>query len=257
MVALRAFVDAHPTPHPNTGNREPIYYFRGSGSGSLQHHALVDPPPKVDEALLEEMRVAGVLDIDYTNGMWALTPTQEGRRLIADLDRIESREPVADVSPLAAALSAQAESDNKLAWPSVRPVLAAIRGYWEAGGFSEHGVQLPAILEALPDKHLGLFGVTIRGLVEAGYLNETSGLSAGGMPAEVALTERAHAVLDGWPGAPPVELGENLLAVLAKAIAEEPDPAKKSRLQRLAGTIRDVGVDAAGDILVRVLMGGV
>ncbi len=255
LVALRAFVDAHPKPHPGTGGREPIYYFMHSGGGTLQHHALPDPP-KVDQALLEEMHLEGLLDIDYREHTWALTPTPQGRRLIEQHDRVENREPVADVGPIAVALSAQADSDNKLAWPAVRPVLAAIRGYWESGGFSQYGVQVPALLEALPEEHLGLFRVTIRGLVEAGYLNETASLSANDMPAEVAITERAHALLDGWPGAPPDELVQNPLAVLATAISEEPDPVKKSRLERLAGTIRDVGVDAAGEILGKVLMGG-
>ncbi len=256
IAALRAFVDAHPTPHPGTGDREPIYYFIHSGGGTLQHHALLDPAPKVDQALLEEMHLAGLLDIDYSQGTWALTPTPEGRKLIEYLDRVDNREPVADVAPIAEALAAQADSPNKLAWPAVRPVLAAIRVYWEAGGFSQHGVQTPALLDALPDEHQGLFGVTMRRLVEGGYLYETPGLAANGIPAEVAITERAHTVLDGWPGAPPDELVQNLLAVLAAAIAEEPDPASKSRLERLAGTIRDVGVEAAGDILVRVMMGG-
>jgi hypothetical protein len=257
IAALRALVEAHPTPDPNTGDREPIYYFIHSGGGTLQHHALADPGPKVDQALLEEMHLEGVLDIDYREHTWALTPTPQGRRLIEQHDRVEDREPVAEVEPIAEALVAQSVSANKLAWPAVRPVLAAIRAYWEAGGFSPYGVQVPALLEALPEEHLGLFGVTIRRLVEAGYLNETPGLSANGIPAEVSITERAHTVLDGWPGAPPDELVQNLLAVLTAAIAEESDPARKTRLQRLAGTIREVGVDAAGEILVKVLMGGI
>jgi hypothetical protein len=53
------------------------------------------------------------------------------------------------------------------------------------------------------------------------------------VPAEVALTERAHSVLDGWPGATPFDLAENLMAVLKDELASETDPTQRGRLERL------------------------
>ena len=76
------------------------------------------------------------------------------------------------------------------------------------------------------------------------------------MPAEVAITERAHTVLDAWPGAAPDELVENILAVLAAAIATEADPVRKRRLERLAGTIKEVGVEITAEVVSKVLLGG-
>ncbi|MEK6275535.1 MAG: hypothetical protein AABM30_09375 [Actinomycetota bacterium] len=257
LATLRAFVKAHAQPHPSTEDREPIFYFIHSGGGTLQHHALDDPPPKVDEALLEEMRDLGVIDIDYSQGTWKLTPTPEGRRTVEAQDRIESRGPIADITPLAAAVSAQANSANKLAWPAVRPVLAELRSYWEAGGFSSHGIQLPALANVLPEEHQPLFSATVRSLVDGDYLRPTNDFSAFEMPAEVVLTTRAHTVLDGWPGAAPDELFENLVAVLAAAIASEPDPVRKKRLERLAGTIKEVGVEVTAEVVSKVLLGGV
>ena len=100
LATLRAFVSAHAQPHPTTGDREPIFYFKYLGGAELQHHALPDPPPKVDEALLEEMRDLGLLDIEYQQHDWKLTPTTEARRVVQEQDRIENRAPVADVVPL-------------------------------------------------------------------------------------------------------------------------------------------------------------
>ncbi len=264
LVVLRALVEAHAQAHPRTGAREPILYSRAIGGSSLNHHALDEPPPKVDDALLEEMQLQGMIDIDYLQHSWNLVPTALGRRIIQEQDRISSEEPVADVTPLVTATAAQAEAGNKFAWPAVRPVLAALRRYWEEAGFSEHGVQVLPLIDALPDEQHVLFAATLRELVAGEYLVATSTLGASlsndlgqsfSVPTEVAVTERAHTVLDGWPGAGPEELVENLLAVLLTAAATETDPARKGRLERLIETIREVGVATAGEVLSKVLLG--
>jgi hypothetical protein len=256
LATLRSFVKAHAQPHPSTKGREPIFYFHHSGGGTLAHHALPDPPPHVDDALLEEMHDEGLLDIEYGQGNWKLTPTPAGREVIQQQDRIAGRARVANIAPLIEALSAQADSDNKLTWPVVRPILATIRGFWEAGGYSSHGLPLRTVFDALPDEHHEMFATTVRSLIEGDYLRGTPGLVALDLPAEVVITKRAHVLLDGWPGAEPSELGENLLAVLAAAIATETDPDRRGRLQRWADTARDVGVSAAGELLARTLAGG-
>lgn len=255
LVVLSALVEAHAQPHPNTGGREPIMYLKFMGGAGLKHHAL-DDPPAVDDALLEELAYQGYLDIDYRQHNWNLTPTASARELVEQHQRVLSLEPVADVQPLLDAVAAQAETSNKLAWPAVRPVLAALRQHWEAGGFSSQGVALPAIFAALPKEHEGLFTATIRALVGGDYLLRTTDLSANDMPAEVAFSDRAHAVLDGWPGAAPEELVENLLAILSATAASEKDPGRKRRLEGFAETVRELGVATAGDVLARALAGG-
>jgi hypothetical protein len=255
LVVLAAFVEAHATPLPRGGGREPIMYFRHFGGTELQHHALAEVHD-VDDALLEELHMQGYLDIDYREHNWNLTPTAACRQLVEQHQRILSLDPVADPQPVLDALAAQAESDNKLAWPAVRPVLAALRAYWEAGGFSPHGVQLPALLKVVPEEHEGLFIATVRALVGGDYLLATTDLIANEVPAEVAFSDRAHAVVDGWPGAAPDELVENLLAVVVAAASSEKDPTRKRRLEGLVESVRELGVATAGDLLARAFAGG-
>ena len=257
LEVLRALVEAHDQPDPRTNAREPIWYFKTMQGASVKHHGFGDSPPgDVDEALLMELHGQGLLDIDYSlQGDLKLTPSPDGRRVVAEKRRVESLEPSADVAGIVDAVAEQAEATNKLAWPAVRPVLLALRDYWEAGGFSPYGIQVPALVNALPDENQSLFAATLRALVAGDYLRPTTSLGALDLPAEVELTERAHTVLDGWPGAAPTELVENLLAVLAAEEAAETDPVRKNRLKALAKTVKDLGVNTAGEVLAKVLVG--
>ena len=98
LAILRAFVSAHAQPHPNTGDREPIMYLRYIGGSGVEHHALEERPSGVDEALLEDMHAKGLISIDYREHTWSITPTAFGRSVVEESDRIESREPIAEVS---------------------------------------------------------------------------------------------------------------------------------------------------------------
>jgi hypothetical protein len=265
LEVLRAFVEAHAQLDQRTGGREPIMYIRHMGGSSLQHHALSECPAGVDNALLEDMHAKGLISIDYREHNWHITPTPLGRSVIEEDARIKSRDLVGPIEPLVEALSRQAQTDNPLAWPAVRPVLAALRSYWQSGGFSQHGIQLLAVREALPGELTQLFDATIRALVDGGYLAPMGVLGGSitdesgrvsDIPGEVAITEKAHTILDGWPGAAPEELVENLLAVLAVTAAEEPDPSRKRRLQQLGETIREVGVSVTSEVLAKVITGG-
>ena len=265
MALLRVLVDAHGMP-AHDGTREPIMFlpFRNG----LHHHALPEEIPYVDDAMVSELQAKGLIDLNYTGSNTILiTPTPLGRSLVAAEDRARVDEPMADISGIVMALVDQKEASNPLAWPAVRPVLAALRDHWHAAGFSEHGIQLLPVARALPSDELApLFGATIRSLVAAGYLEDSS-LSATlsddetglrvRFPLEVALTERAHAILDGWAGAPASELVENLLIVLAQTAAAEEDPARKRRLEGLATAIRDLGISVTSDVIAKVITGGV
>jgi hypothetical protein len=225
------------------------------GGADLHHHALPDPVPKCDQAVLQELAYQGLLDIDYREHQWNLVPAPAGRTIIDQQKRVENLEPVADVNRLAEAVREQGASTNKLGWPAVRPVLAALREYWESGGFSSRGIQIPALVDSLPEHDRDLFAATVRVLIENDYLRSTGDLAVFGLPAEVVLTDRTSRILDGWPGAAPDELVENLLAVLARAAASEADPARRSRLERFAETVREIGVSTVGEVLAKVMMG--
>lgn len=257
FTVLREMVEAHNVVHPNTQQREPILYLRYLGGARLQHHGFPDGEvPEVDEALLEEMHAQGMVSIDYRDSSWLITPTAEARQLVARLARLEDIEPVADVAPIVAAVEQQAGMLEPLSWPAVRPVLLALRKYWEAGGYSVDGLALAAILEGMPKEREGLFIATLRELLDSEYVVCTSPLMMNsGAPAEVAFTDRTRTALAGWPGAEPRELVENLLAVLLAEAEGESDEPRKRRLLRVAETIRELGVGTASDILARVITG--
>ncbi len=211
------------------------------------------------------MHTKGFITIDYLEHSWKITPTHFGRTVVQEGDRAASRELIADIDPLVDALSLQLRTENPLAWPAVRPVLLALRDYWQAGGFPQDGVQLLAIYEALPDEHGPLFVTTIRALQDGGYLAEAGVLGGvatdhlgrrSHLAAEVTITEKARTVIDGWPGAAPEELVENLLAVLSAAAADEPDPGRKRRLETLAEAIKEVGVSVTSEVIAKVITGG-
>lgn len=255
---LRAFVEAHEVPLERTGTREPILYLKYLGGADLQHHAFeAEPFATVDDALLEEMHGDRLIDIDYRENSWLIVPTPEGRSVIEAVDRVESLTPVAEVGSIVEAISAQSESSNKLAWPMVRPVLLGIKRYWEEGGFSEHGVALAPLVNSIPEDQRPLFSATVRSLNKAAYLRPTTELAIEGIPAEVDITDKAHAVLDGWPGAAPEDLFENLVAVLRSEMETTASPQQKKKLEKVLESVREVGVATVGEVLAKVATGGI
>jgi hypothetical protein len=212
--------------------------------------------PPYDEAALNELRSQGLITWTGSGGSYQVTPTQAGREAVAALERIRNEEPVADLAPVLAALAGQAAAANALAWPAVRPVLQSLSDYWATAGYSPHGIQLTAIRSACHNGHVGLFAATVRALAEGGYLEQVGALGFPDMPAEVRLTDRARAVLDGWPGAEPADLVENLLAVLAERAQREPDPSQKRHLQVVLETLKELGVSVTSEVLAKVISGG-
>jgi hypothetical protein len=255
---LVALIRAHAEPSAGGGAREPIYFVKFIGGTRLEHPALgPENTPAYDEAALEELRSQGLISFDDSRrGAIAITPTAEGREAVEQYERLQITEPVADLSPLLIALHAQAASENPFAWPAVRPLLHALRDYWVAGGFSSHGIQLPAVVQACPDHQVALFAATIRTLIEGDYLRQVGTLGTSHTAAEVKLTDRARAVLDGWPLVEPSDLAQNLLAVLTERVESESDPTRKRRLHQLLNTVEKLGISVTGEILAKVITGG-
>jgi hypothetical protein len=256
IALLAALVHAHDQP-TGDGRREPILFVQLLGGPVLQHPGLTrETLPPYDEAALNELRAQGLISWTGSGGSYQITPTPAGRNTVAALERIRNEEPVADLAPPLAAVAVQAGAANALAWPAVRPVLQSLSDYWASGGYSSHGIQLAALRSACPDERIGLLAATIRALVEGGYLESVGGLEFLDMPAEAKLTDRARAVLDGWPGAEPADLVENLLAVLAERAQAEPDPSQKRRLQVVLDTLKELGVSVTSELLAKVITGG-
>jgi hypothetical protein len=256
LPVLAALVKAHAAPLPQTGTREPIYFMELGGGSEIQHHALGDDVPDFDKTVLEELHGQGLLLVEYHDHTMKIVPTPEGRRVAEQYERAQSEHPLADLGPFLQALATQAGTDNPLAWPAVRPVLVALRDYWAAGGFPVHGIQLRPLLTAAPEEHVGLFTATIRSLIAGDYLRATSQLGLNDLPSEAELTDRARAILDGWPGAAPDELVVNLLAVIAERAHSETDPVRKSRLEAVGATIKELGVSTASEVISKVITGG-
>lgn len=257
IAILQALVEAHETPHPKTGAREPVMFLKMLGGHHIQHHALdSDAVEDLDEALVEDFHSKGLVDVDYREHNLNIRTTSLAASMVDEHERVTDDSPTADLDPIFAAIREQAAVENPLGWPAVRSTLLALRGYWQDSGYPEHGIRLGPILTGIPEHDVGLFRATVRALRTGDYLDSASQLQVGGLPGEMTLTARAHAVVDGWPGASGTELAENLLAVLVDAADEENDPAEQKRLRKLADTVREVGVATAGDILARAITGG-
>ena len=256
LELLTALVRAHEEPLPATKHREPITVFHVGGRNVMQHHAFgATGAPEADDTLLEDLHTQGLISIEYHDHTWLLTPTKLGRSIVAEIERAHQEEPKADVDALISALEGQRASDNKLAWAAVRPVLEALRRYWENAGFPIDGIGMMPLLASIPDGTEGQFQATIRSLLKSGYLSPAADIEIHGMPAFVSITEQTHAVLDGWPGTTSQEVVENLLAVLAERAAQEPDSEKRRRLERVGSALRELGVSTASEVLAKVLMG--
>lgn len=252
---LRTIVRAFEEVLPKRGVREPLDYFRGWQGGGLRHFSL-EEPVAIDETVLEELHDRGFISIEYLQRNQRITPTPEGRALVAHMAMVEDREPLASITELTAAVEAQAASENRMAWPAVRPVLLAIRHYWEAGGFPPQGFSIVPLIEAVEEGHRHQFRATIRQLIAGDYLENLTVVDADDLPAVVGIGPKAFTVLDGWPGASGQELAENLVAVLTERARVEEDPKRKRRLEAARDNIREIGVQVTSDVLSRVLLGG-
>lgn len=250
LAVLEAFVDAYAVPNGH-GQRRSILYVRYMGGFGLQHHGASDWP-RCDEGTIESLRRKGLISFD---GKDSFSPTQHGEAIIAQYKRGQDAALIADATPIFEAVRLQSEGDNPLAWPVVLPVLAALRDYWVAGGLSPTGIVITPLVKEIPDSLRNLLVTTVRVLGEADYLSGGN-LALLDAPVEVALTPKARAVLDGWPGAAPSDLVENLLAVLAERMRDETDPVQRNRWQSLLDVVKELGVGVTSEVLAKVLTGG-
>jgi hypothetical protein len=250
LDVLEAFVDAYAVPN-GQGQRRSILFVKYMGGCALQHHAAETWPP-YDEGTIDRLYRNGLISRD---GQDSFIPSERAEARIAQYKRSRVTEPVADTAPIFDAVRQQSEAENVLAWPVVLPVLAALRDYWTQGGLAPTGIAMTPLVTGIPDDLRKLFATTIRVLVDADYLSGAK-LTIIDTPVEVGLTSKSRSVLDGWPGAAPSDLVENLLAVLTEKLRDETDPAQRNRWQSLLDLVKELGVGVTSEVLAKVLTGG-
>jgi hypothetical protein len=254
---LTELVEAYQKPHPATKAREPIFFFRVAGGSHLQHHGLGDAERSISDADLEELAYGGLLDIDYGRGTWKLVPTPAGRQVVAHYAAATDTTLAGSVEAFLEVAETLHDSANPLAWDHGRPLLRALRDYWEEAGLPAEGIRLRPLIHALPEDHFGRTAALLRRLVASGYLDAASDVELQtGIPAVAALGPRSFELLDGWPSTDPSQLYERLLEAINAEAASTDDAGKKRVLQRLGESVREIGVSTAGEILAKVVTGG-
>lgn len=255
MTFLAAFVQAYDVPAGDRG-RQPAMFLRTMGGLHFQHHGFGEEgPPPFDESVLALLRNQGLIEIEYHQNSQSISPSARGQEVAAEWERVQAAEAVADTAGVAAAVEALAEAESPTAWVGVRPVLAALRRYWVDGGLPADGIILRPIVSGIPAESQELFVATINMLVESEYLRSMGALTFADMPAAVALTDRARTQLDGWPGASPEDLVENLVAVISEQARQEPNSTKRRRLQAIVEAFRELGIQTASEIVSKAIMG--
>lgn len=91
----------------------------------------------------------------------------------------------------------------------------------------------------------------VRRLIDEGYIpGELKPLFSGGdvrpwYLTEARLTGKGARAVEIWPGV------DDVLAVLSRLAETETDPEKRSKFQRLASTVKDVGIQVVSEVLVK------
>ena len=251
LEVLTAFVDAYAVTTDN-GERRSILYVRYIGGHQLQHHGSGEWP-RFDDGTIDSLRQQGLITFA---GKDSFTPTALGQEVAAEYKRSNEACLVGDPAPIFTAVEEQSVAENILAWPVVLPVLAALRDYWVSGGLAQHGLAMKPLIEEVANEFRDLFLATVTMLVEGEYLEAAGCLSVLGVPGEIRLTTKARSVLDGWPGAAPSDLVQNLLAVLSERVRDEPDVEQRKRWQSLLDLVKELGVSVTSEVLAKVLTGG-
>lgn len=257
LSALRTISKVHAQIDPDTGHRHPLIYLTGPGAGFRGH---IEAPsaemPDVDQALLDDMRDTGWIDIDYGTSSYKVRPTPLGEAMCEATERCEIARDSSPPKDVLAAIADQFESESRMSWTSVRPVLAALRAKWEADGFSYNGLAAAPIWVSLPEEQRSLFSETLRRLEAGGYIeNQLPALTSHEAPAEFSFTERTMQTLDGWPGATSDQLAENLIAVVNSLAASEGDSDERSKLESFGEAAKDVGVEVLSELLAKTVLG--
>ena len=231
-------------------------FLRTMGGLHFQHHGFgQEAPPPFDESTLALLRDQGLIDIEYHANSQSIAPSARGEAVAAEWERLQSAEAGADTTGIMMAIEGLAQAESPTAWAGVRPVLASLRRYWVESGLSSDGILLKPVISAIPEERQQLFIATAATLVDSDYLRSAGSLTYTSIPAAVALTDRARTQLDGWPGASPEELAENLVAVITEQAQNESNSTRRRNLQAVVEALRDLGIKAASEIISKAVMG--
>lgn len=248
------FIEAYDETRPGSSANEPLILVTSLQEDVLMHHGLAGNGSRdVDKPTLEVMAAEGWIDIDYATSNLSFVPTPYGRSFVESSIRVDTEEALADVAPIVTAINDQDEAENRFAWGHVSETLGAIRNYWDSSGFPATGIALPAIYAALEDDQARLLGATVSRLYEGAYFStrhpQLHSLDA---PAEVILTEKAFQALDGWPGGSNIDMAVSLIAAIGDRAGIEGDPEKRSKLESLGKTAKEIGVETISEIVAKI-----
>lgn len=126
-------------------------------------------------------------------------------------------------------------------------ILEAIRAAEEAGSDF-----IGAARKAVPDLSSSLYARTIDSLAADGFLDADIHWKGDGEPYLVIvkrLLPEGRRAIGQWPSNDP---GVELERVLAEAIDREPDPERRTRLERLRATVAETGRDAVKAVLIEL-----
>ena len=143
----------------------------------------------------------------------------------------------------------------------VRPVLeAAYQAQMHASAMGLVGQLHPGLIEI--NEKLGQqpqdqrTATVLEHLGSAGYLDAEFGVISTGLAvSNVRLREKALQILAGWPGSPDEATASKLVELIRARAENEPDPERRSRLQKLADAAAGISRDVLTEVLAALARG--
>jgi len=212
-----------------------IPHFPGNGP---QNEALLlnHRDQTIPEGATKELADRGFLDMEVsTKRLGKFRISESGRTLAAQL--ASAREGAVDLS-----------------WPAVEPILIQIHKLWLSEGAPPLGIPGSNVGTSLPPSESADLSAVLHELQRDGWIEYRAGLGPP-LPQGVRPTSKTISYLEGWPTRDPQALGRQFVDQLEKAIEDEPDDDRRSKLRETftagGSALRDVAVEVAGATLAR------
>jgi len=207
------------------------------GNGPLNEALLLNHRDQaIPEGATKELADRGFLDMEFsTKRLGKFRISESGRTLAAQL-----------------ALGREGAVD--LSWLTVEPVLIQIHKLWLSQGAPPLGIPGSNVAAHLPPAESADLSAVLHELQRDGWIEYRAGLGPP-LPQGVRPTSKTISYFEGWPTRDPQALGRQFVDQLEKAIEDEPDDDRRSKLREgfTAGgsALRDVAVEVAGATLAR------
>jgi hypothetical protein len=207
------------------------------GNGPLNEALLLTHRDEaIPEGATKELADRGFLDMEFsTKRLGKFRISESGRTLAAQL--ASAREGAVDLS-----------------WPTVEPILIQIHQIWLSEGAPPLGIPGSNVAANLPPSESADLSAVLHELQRDGWIEYRAGLGPP-LPQGVRPTSKTISYFEGWPTRDPQALGRQFIDQLEKAIEDEPDDDRRSKLRETftagGSVLRDVAVEVAGATLAR------